>query len=61
DVNGDDVVNIDDILAVIGAWGPCDDPYDCPCDLAGPDAGPPDGKVNIDDVFAVLANWGPCT
>ncbi|UCD76269.1 MAG: hypothetical protein JSV91_04960, partial [Phycisphaerales bacterium] len=60
DVNSDEFVDIDDVFAVLAAWGPCDDPDDCPCDLAGPNAGPPDGKVNIDDIFAILANWGPC-
>ncbi|UCD76043.1 MAG: hypothetical protein JSV91_03795 [Phycisphaerales bacterium] len=48
DVNGDLVVDIDDLFAVLAAWGPCDD---CPEDLND------DGIVDIDDVFEVLANW----
>ncbi|UCD74334.1 MAG: S8 family serine peptidase [Phycisphaerales bacterium] len=48
DVNGDGVVNIDDVFAVLAAWGPCDG---CPEDVNG------DGVVNIDDLFEVLANW----
>ncbi|UCD74336.1 MAG: S46 family peptidase [Phycisphaerales bacterium] len=48
DVNGDGVVDIDDIFAVLAAWGPCDD---CPEDVNG------DGVVDIDDLFEVLANW----
>lgn len=51
DVNGDLVVDIDDLFQVLGAWGPCDD---CPEDVNG------DTVVDIDDVFAVLAAWGPC-
>ncbi|UCD74201.1 MAG: hypothetical protein JSV91_10470, partial [Phycisphaerales bacterium] len=48
DVNGDGVVDIDDVFAVLAAWGSCDD---CPEDLNG------DGVVDIDDLFEVLANW----
>ncbi|UCD74630.1 MAG: hypothetical protein JSV91_12680 [Phycisphaerales bacterium] len=51
DVNDDDAVNIDDLFAVLGAWGPCSD---CPEDVNG------DGVVNIDDIFDVLGAWGPC-
>ncbi|UCD73817.1 MAG: hypothetical protein JSV91_08450 [Phycisphaerales bacterium] len=51
DVNGDGVVNIDDVFDILGAWGPCDD---CPEDVNG------DGTVNIDDLFAILGAWGPC-
>ena len=51
DVNGDGVVNIDDLFSVLAAWGPCDA---CPEDIND------DGVVNIDDIFAVLAEWGPC-
>ncbi|UCD75154.1 MAG: hypothetical protein JSV91_15395 [Phycisphaerales bacterium] len=51
DINNDDLVNIDDIFAVLAAWGPCED---CPEDLND------DGMVDIDDLFVVLAQWGPC-
>ncbi|UCD76841.1 MAG: VCBS repeat-containing protein [Phycisphaerales bacterium] len=51
DVNDDGVVDIDDIFAILAAWGPCDDPEDCPEDING------DGMVDIDDLFEVLANW----
>lgn len=50
DVNNDGVVDIDDLFAVLAAWGPC---TDCPEDVND------DGVVDIDDVFEVLANWGP--
>ncbi|UCD74150.1 MAG: hypothetical protein JSV91_10205 [Phycisphaerales bacterium] len=51
DVNADEQVNIDDLFAVLAAWGICDD---CPEDVND------DGKVNIDDVFEILGAWGPC-
>ncbi|UCD74413.1 MAG: FG-GAP repeat protein [Phycisphaerales bacterium] len=60
DLNGDEKVNIDDLFQILAHWGACDDPANCPWDLAGPGNGPPDGKVNIDDIFAVLNAWGPC-
>ena len=48
DVNDDGVVNIDDVFAVLGAWGDCPG---CPEDVNE------DGVVDIDDLFEVLANW----
>lgn len=51
DVNGDGWVDIDDLFAVLGGWGPCDG---CPEDVNY------DGVVDIDDVFEILAAWGPC-
>ena len=51
DVNGDEIVNIDDLFQVLSAWGPCEE---CPEDVND------DGVVDIDDIFEVLANWGPC-
>jgi len=57
-VNG--VVNVDDLLAVINAWGPCGNPNNCPADIAP--AGPPVGNdiVNVDDLLAVINAWGTC-
>ena len=49
---GDGKVNIDDLFAVLGAWGICEGC--CPADLDV------DGAVNIDDIFEVLSAWGPC-
>ena len=51
DLNNDQTVNIDDLFAVLGAWGPCND---CPEDINA------DGMVDIDDVFEVIDAWGPC-
>ncbi len=49
DVNGDEAIDIVDLLALLAAWGPCDD---CPEDLDG------DGTVGIVDFLLLLANWG---
>jgi hypothetical protein len=51
DITGDGVVNVDDLLAVINAWGACPG---CPADITG------DGVVNVDDLLAVINAWGPC-
>jgi hypothetical protein len=52
DVNGDGVVDIDDLFEVIGAWGDCpDSPALCPADVDDT------GIVDIDDLFTVIGNW----
>jgi hypothetical protein len=51
DVNGDDLVNANDLLAVIGAWGAC---AGCPADVNN------DGSVNVTDLLTVIGAWGPC-
>ena len=51
DVTGDDVVDVLDVLAILGQWGPCPD---CPEDITG------DGVVDVLDLLEVLAAWGPC-
>ena len=48
DVNGDLVVGVDDILAVIDSWGPC---IDCPEDVDG------SGAVEVDDLLLILSVW----
>jgi hypothetical protein len=52
---GDAVVGITDLLALLDAWG-----GPSPCDLAGPQGGPPDGMVGINDLLVLLGAWGPC-
>jgi hypothetical protein len=59
DINGDGTVNVDDLLAVINAWGPCANPNKCPADIAPP-GGCGDDVVNVDDLLAVINAWGPC-
>ena len=49
DATGDYVVDVDDILAVINAWGSCPE---CAEDVTG------DGVVNVDDVLLILSNFG---
>ncbi|MCI0629425.1 MAG: hypothetical protein L0Y44_02075 [Phycisphaerales bacterium] len=48
---GDGLVNVNDLLAVIAAWGAC---AGCQADLNA------DGVVNVDDLLAVITAWGPC-
>lgn len=55
DVTGDGIVNVNDLLAVIAAWGPCPGRGSCDADIA-PAGG--DGQVNVDDLLMVIANWG---
>ncbi|MCH2136274.1 MAG: hypothetical protein MK101_06785 [Phycisphaerales bacterium] len=49
DANGDGVVNADDLLAVLAAWGPCEG---CSEDLDG------NGVVGVDEILLIIANWG---
>jgi len=49
DVNGDGVVDVSDILIVIGEWGVCSG---CSSDVNN------DGVVNVNDLLIVIANWG---
>jgi predicted outer membrane repeat protein len=50
DANDDDVVNVDDLFAVLGDWGETDSPGDLNYD----------GVVDMCDLFIVLDHWGPC-
>jgi hypothetical protein len=53
DTNGDGVVDVDDLVAVILAWGDCPKPpKDCPADVDG------SGEVDVDDLVMVILNWG---
>jgi trimeric autotransporter adhesin len=59
DITGGGVVNIDDLLAVIAAWGPCPvPPASCMANVA--QGGASAGVVDIDDLLAVISAWGPC-
>ncbi|MFT4593895.1 MAG: putative outer membrane repeat protein [Phycisphaerales bacterium] len=51
DISGDGVVDIDDILALIGYWG-------SPGPLGDLNA---DGIVSIHDLLILVAGWGECT
>jgi len=50
DVNGDGVVDVLDLLAILAAWGQSG----VPADVNG------DGIVDVLDLLEVLAAWGPC-
>ena len=48
DTNGDNTVDLDDLLSVIGAWGTTDSPADLDCS----------GTVDLGDLLEVIGNWG---
>ena len=52
DLNLDGVVNVDDLLALLGGWGVCPiPPQACPADLDT------DGAVSVFDLLQLLADW----
>ena len=51
DFNGDGLIDVSDLLIVLGAWGPCPEDDGCPADLDG------DGVVDASDLMILLANW----
>lgn len=58
DVNGDESVNTDDLIALITAWGPCPAaPLPCLADLATASGG--QGVINTDDLLVLIGDWGP--
>ena len=60
DVVFDGDVNVRDLLTVINSWGPCDDPRNCPADIAPPGIPPGDDTVNVADLLMVITHWGRC-
>lgn len=56
DTNGDGIVNVSDLLAVINGWGDCPaPPAPCIADVAPHPGG--DGVVNVSDLLLVINNW----
>ena len=55
-VTTDQVVDVQDLLAVITAWGPCPPgcPTGCPADTNN------DCVVSVIDLLTVITNWGAC-
>ncbi len=53
DIDGDGIVGINDMLLLLGSWGPCEAPCppSCAADLVE------DCVVGIDDLLLLLANW----
>jgi hypothetical protein len=57
DVTVDGSVDVDDLIAVILAWGTCPGPaLTCAADIAPYPTG--NGTVDVDDLIAVILNWG---
>lgn len=54
DVNGDAVVDVNDLVMVILNWGPCEVGKTCPGDANL------DGVVDVDDLVEVILGWGLC-
>ncbi|MCH8031041.1 MAG: hypothetical protein IIB09_04400, partial [Bacteroidetes bacterium] len=52
DVACDGSVSAFDLALLLGSWGPCPDPGDCPADLDG------DGSVGAADLAFLLGSWG---
>ncbi len=53
DINNDGVVNVTDLISVLGGWGACPGPPDpCPGDTND------DGVVDVIDLVAVILTWG---
>jgi hypothetical protein len=52
DVNRDCTVNVEDLLVLIGSWGPCTG--ECPADIND------DGTVGVEDLLMVIGAWGDC-
>ena len=50
DINGDGIVDVSDLLIVIGYWGTADSPADVN----------DDGIVDVSDLLIVIGNWGEC-
>jgi hypothetical protein len=52
DLDGNGVVDVFDLLILLGEWGQCADPSDCPADLDN------SGAVDVFDLLILLGNWG---
>lgn len=49
DIDGDNDVDVTDLLTLLGDWGECPD---CPSDIDG------NGSVDVSDLLTLLGNWG---
>lgn len=53
DLNGDEQVDVFDLLELLGQWGPCPQGTPCPADLTN------SGGVDVHDLLFLLNHWGP--
>ncbi len=51
DINGDNLTDVNDLLALIDAWGVCNG---CSADINN------SGEVDVDDLLLLIGGWGPC-
>ncbi len=51
DLNGDQFIDVQDLVEVITNWGPC---AGCPADVNG------DGLVNVVELVELISAWGAC-
>jgi len=51
DIDGDGLVGLTDLIAVLASWGSCSG---CSADVDS------DGVVDFTDLVHVLSDWGPC-
>jgi hypothetical protein len=51
DITNDGIVDVSDLLEVIGAWGYC---FECPADINQ------DSLVDVTDLLEMVAAWGSC-
>ena len=51
DITNDSIVDISDLLEVIGGWGYC---FECPADINQ------DSVIDVTDLLEIVAGWGPC-
>ncbi|HRQ76773.1 MAG TPA: hypothetical protein PK098_12735 [Phycisphaerales bacterium] len=54
DLNGSGNVDVQDLLILLGAWGPCPKSDVCLADLNY------SGAVDVQDLLILLGAWGPC-
>jgi hypothetical protein len=59
DITENGTVDVEDLLAVITAWGSCPQPSvpPCPANVAQFQSF---FQVNVEDLLAVIEAWGPC-
>ena len=53
----DGIVGVNDLLLLVGTWGPCDDPDDCPADIFCEDNAE---IVDVNDLLLMFESWGKC-